>query len=184
MANKSVSKKIGIGPVRLSYVNFAEPSKMSGKYSARLLLPKSDKASYKILMDGLKEVYENNAGILGDYDFETINPVRDGNGTAAKGKKYSDEHKGMWVINASNKFQPVLRCKDENGVMNDSEDPGKDFYSGCWAKVGLCLFPYSNQSTGIGISLDVVRKTKDDEHLGAVIREDDYFGDDEDDEEV
>ena len=180
---KSFTKKIGIGPVRLSYCKFAERDKNSGKFTCVLMLPKTDKESYSTLKKACAEVYENNESMLGDYEFSTLFPVHDGNGAAPQGKHYPPEYKGFWIINASNKMNVSLRVKNEDGVYEDSEDPMQDFYSGCWAKAGLCLFPYSNQRTGIGVSLDVLRKTKDDEHFGAVVREDDYFSDDDDDEE-
>ena len=179
---KTYSAKMSTRPVRLSYVTIDEASvkkSLSGKYSVVALIPKSDKIALKNIKAKMLECYENNPSILGDFDFDTLVRIYDGAKAAPKGKKYPPEYKDFWVMNCSNKRPPLLQ--DANGEeLLDS----REIYSGCWARLGLAFYPYSQQAgTGIGVSLDIIRKYKDDDSFAGSVVTEDYFGDDDEDED-
>lgn len=173
--------------VRLSFAHLDKPyvnaafKGQDPKYSCTLLLPKSDKATYKALKTAVEELYEMEKhgkleGMELDEVFDSL--VGDGDGKTMRGKKRGDECKGMWVLNAKNTKQP--KCLLEDG--SESIDIAGDLYSGCWAKVGVDLYAYNTSGNiGVGMGLSVVKKLKDDEPFGGVIDEHDYFDDAEDD---
>ena len=181
---KFVSVKVGTPkPVRLSYVTLTTPKKFAdgatAKYSAVLLIPKSDTETVKAIKKAAKECFDSNPSVFKDYDFASkFDKIYDGDGRAPKGKKYGDEYAGFWVLNASNSRKPALRDKNGNEILDESE-----IYSGCWAKVGLTIYAYNNSDCGLGVSLDLVKKVRDDEHFagGGEAKEEDYFSDDDDD---
>ena len=182
---KYFSQKVGTNPVRLSYCNLDKPRASAEgadpKYSCVLLIPKSDKGCLKKLRDAMTSVFNNNPGVFKGYKLSALDTIRDGAGTAPKGKAYPPEYADFWVLNASNKKRPVYEIK-EDGAVRECMDPGEDIYSGCWARVGLTFFAYSNATTGIGCSLDLVRKVKDDESFSGSVSAKDYFADDDDDD--
>ena len=185
MAMKKFSKKFGTGPVRLSYANLAKPQTPSNggdpKYSAVLLIPKKDKNTVEALKKCYKEVYDNNSSMLGDYDLKSLIRMYDGDGASPSGKKYQDAYHGFWVLNASNVRKPKMIDAAGEEIL----DVAEELYSGVWARVGITLYPYSNSgNTGIGVSLDIVKKHHDDDPLGGAIVEGDYFTDDDDDFEL
>lgn len=185
-----MSKSVKFGfknGVRLSYAHLDKPyanANFKGqepKYSATLLLPKTDKATYKALKTAVEELYEMEKhgkleGLELDEVFDGL--VGDGDGKTLRGKKRGDECKGMWVLNAKNSKQPKLLLQDGSEPI----DVAEEFYSGCWAKVGVDLYAYNTSGNqGCGVGLSVVKKLKDDDNIGYTVDEKDYFDDDEDD---
>lgn len=185
--SKNYSVKVGTNPVRLSYANFDKPRAAAEgakeKYSCVLLIPKSDKGCLKKLTEAMQEVFDNNESMFKGFRFSSINPIRDGAGDSPSGRAYQDEYKDFMVLNASNERRPVYQIR-EDGAVRDSMEPGEELYSGCWAKVGLTIYPYSvNAKTGLGVSLDLVRKVKDDTPFAGSVTAADYFGDDDDEDD-
>lgn len=180
---KNFNVRVGTpNPVRLSYAHLLKPyasdANLEPKYSVMMMIPKADKATHKALMDAAKECFENNAAMFKGYDLEDLFTINDGDGKSPKGKRYGDENHGYWLRNASNKRKPKVIDKAQNEIIDE-----EDVYSGCWAKVGLTLYPYAvNGNVGIGASLDLVMKVRDDEPLGGVASVDDYFTTDDDDD--
>lgn len=187
---KNFNAKVGTNPVRLSYCNFDKPRAAAAgakeKYSCVLLIPKKDKGGYQKVLEACQEVFDNNPGIFKGYKLNSICPIHDGDGESPKGKEYPPEYKGFWVLNASNERRPKYEIK-ESGAVREAVDPGEEIYSGCWARVGISIYPFSvDANTGLGVSLDLVRKVKDDEPFAGTVSAADYFGDDDedDDEEI
>lgn len=183
---KNFSVRVGTPKaVRLSYAHVLKPyaaaKDQEAKYSVQLMIPKTDKATKQALMDAARECFENNPAIFKGYDFEDLFSLQDGDGKSPKGKKYGSEMAGFWLRAASNKRKPKVIDKQRNEIMDEDE-----VYSGCWAKVGLTMYPYSvSGNVGIGCSLDLVMKTKDDEPFGFSADPDSYgftSDDDEDDD--
>ena len=181
-------KKFGFNtPVRLSYCHLDKPYANTSfnqepRYSARILIPKTDKQTAKLFKAACGEVYENTKG-MDEYEFEELFTAmfRDGDKTAPKGKKYSNECHGCWVIgNAWNSRRPVYQYKDGTEML----DPSDELYSGSWAKVGVTIYGYVKAgNVGFGLGLDVIRKAKDDERLAGGVNVEDYdFTDDDDDD--
>ena len=80
-------------------------------------------------------------------------------------------------FNASTKNAPLVVDLQRQDIIDPAE-----FYSGCYGKASVNLFPYSNSGNkGIGCGLNGVQKIADGEPLGGG-REtaDQMFGDDED----
>ena len=182
---KNFNAKVGTNPVRLSYCNFDKPRAAAAgakeKYSCVLLIPKKDKGGYQKVLEACQEVFDNNPGIFKGYKLNSICPIHDGDGESPKGKEYPPEYKGFWVLNASNERRPKYEIK-ESGAVREAVDPGEEIYSGCWARVGISIYPFSvDANTGLGVSLDLVRKVKDDEPFAGTVSAADYFGDDDDD---
>lgn len=179
---KTFTNRIGTKAVRINFPNFVTPRAASEggtpKYSCVLMIPKKDKEIAKAIKAKMREVYDNNPTILGDYDFDGLVRIYDGAKASPSGKKYPEYYKDYYILNANNSRKPQYLDKAGEEIL----DVNEELYSGCWARVGLSFYPYSNAgNTGIGISLDIVKKHHDDEPLGSVVSAKDYFGEDEDD---
>lgn len=191
---KNRAPRVKTSEVRLSFVHLAEPYKFDpndaneeGKYSVSAIIRKDDantlnalKQDYNLAMEsGIQKFGEafkrratpmirpqgSNKGILVDCDADD---------------RYKDnaDYKGCYIIQAKSKTPaPVYAL--ETGRKQLSTQEIKDLvYSGCYGKVLLNLYPYSNKDTGIAIGLDSVLKTRDGENLGSRVNAMDYFGDD------
>ena len=184
---KTYTAKLGTRPVRINYPAFVEPKAPNNnpngtkKYSCVVMIPKTDKECLKQIKAKMGEVYENNPTMLGDYDFQSMLRIYDGAKASPSGKKYPEYYKDYWILNANNTRKPQFIDKHGAEIL----DIGTELYSGVWARLGLTFYPYSNSgNTGIGVSLDIVRKHHDDEPLGGVVSVGDYFTDDDEDEDL
>lgn len=174
-------------PVRLSYVYLNTPRKnedgSDGKYSATLLIPKTDKATVKALEAAIEAAKAEGVadGIKGARDFES--PLRDGDGKRPRGGEYGPECKGMMVVNAISKNRVKVCDRMRNEILDADE-----IYSGMWANVLVrfkCFSVPGNK--GISCYLNLVQKVRDDQPLGsAAPKADDVFEaiDDEDDDDL
>lgn len=181
MPKKTFTVRYGTPAVRINYPNFVTPRAATEgatkKYSCVIMVPKTSKEIVKAIKAKMKEVYDNNPTILGDYDFDSLVRIYDGAKSSPNGKKYPDYYKDYYIINANNSRKPQYLDKQGAEILDIDEE----LYSGVWARVGLTFYPYASAgNTGIGISLDIVKKARDDEHLGSVVTEKDYFSDDDD----
>ena len=182
MAN---SIPVTVGPVRLSYLNVFKPRAMSEgqdpKYSACLLIPKSDAKSIKAIKDACESARLASAGLFnGKVPDKLKSPIHDGDGSMPNGGEYGPEAKGMWVINVSAKNPPVLVDKRRNAIIDSTQ-----LYSGCWGNAAISLAAYNTQGNrGIGAYLNGIQKIRDDEPLGGKQRAEDMFTvmDEEDDD--
>lgn len=170
-ANKSLT-----GEVRLSYVHLAAPYAMQQgqdpKYSVTLLIPKSDTATYKDIMDSI-----NAATVTAtEKNWDGVKPpvvpipIHDGDGVRQDGTPFGPECKGMWVLTASR------RAQDGKPWVCDISNPNvelapQDSYSGMFARCTIHFFGYKNTGKkGIGCSLDGVMKTRDGDSLGGAVK--------------
>jgi len=160
--------KVLTGEVRLSYVNLTEPRvpKQGGeaKYSATLLIPKSDYATKADIDASIQAAAQAAlAKVWGGVRPPQINiPIHDGDGVRQSGEPYGEECKGHWVITANTKMKPQVVGMDNINV----ELAPSDIYSGMYARVTLRFFGYSNSGKkGVGCGLGNVMKTRDGEAL-------------------
>lgn len=164
------------GPVRLSYVHLFEPWALNEdddpKFSAVLLIPKTDKAT-------LKKFAEAKAAALEE------GKQRFGTGWGKKGVKYTvrdgdeeadldsnPEYAGHMYVSVSNSRRPGIVDRNVQPILDSTE-----IYSGCWARVKLEVFPYKHQQGGDGISFSLgnVQKLRDDERFdGSTTPEQDF----------
>jgi hypothetical protein len=162
------NKVVTPSPVRLSYVNLFEASKMKvngveqpgdPKYRVQLMIPKSD----TVLVDEIKEALTNAymeakaARWGGKIPFieEKKKGLRDGDVEHPDKPEYA----GYYFISCSNKMEPGLLSNftDANGKRLKITDP-VDLYSGCWAYVSISFYGYSNVSVGISTTIHNVLK--------------------------
>ena len=160
--------KARIGELRFSYAYVFSPRRNEdgtpGKYSAQLLIPKSNTAAKKMIDAKVEAAI--NAGIPTKFGgkrpvpAKLHLPLRDGDEEFPDDPNYA----GIWFLNATNRDAiPVRVLKD--GVASEATDD--DFYSGVWGFAFLSFYAYSNSGNlGIAAGLDGVVATRDDKRLG------------------
>lgn len=158
---------ITTGLVRLSYLHVFKPSSFAegqdAKYSVSILIPKSDTSTLEAVRGAIQEARDMGKSTLwgGKIPSNLWDPLRDGD------TKYDDEHpeyKGHYFLTAkrsTSQGRPTLIGKDGSDLIDETE-----LYSGCWARVNLSFFPYSNTTKGVGCSLEGIRKVRDDKKFG------------------
>lgn len=164
--NKKVSETSGrLGELRFSYAYLFEPRKgegdESGKYSLCVLIPKEDTDTVKLVEELIEaaKVKGKNSKWGGKIPGRLSLPLRDGD-EEDKG----EEFEGCYFFNCSAKQKPGIKVL-EDGQLLDALDES-EVYSGAWGCVTINAFPYdSNGNKGIGIGLNNVLKTRDDERL-------------------
>lgn len=156
--------------VRLSYVNVFKPysnsPEQAQKYSATILLPKSDLASKQSLVAAIqaatqKGLTEKWNGVMPPV---VANPIHDGDGVKQDGTPFGDECKGCWVFTASSNAdrQPQIVDRNVQPILNQSE-----IYSGVYANVAINVFPYIHTGKkGVGFGLTHIQKVRDGDVLG------------------
>ena len=175
--------KITIGtkenPIRFSYVNVHKPVSINGgdpKYSASIIIPKSDKKTLKLINDTIEKAVEESRDKFGGKIPNNLKkPLRDGD----VDKKGDEAYKNSYFFNASSRIKSKIVDRDIVEIMDESE-----FYSGCYGRVSINFYGFNtNGNRGIAAGLQNIMKTKDGEALGGRSTAEDDFGD-EDDEDV
>ena len=164
--------------VRFSYANVFEPKLTPSddlKYSVSILIPKEDKAGIAEIHEAIQEAV--NKG-LEKNTFSKMHvkglrlPLRDGDEEFDAGKR-GKEYQGFFFLNASSKNQP--------GLVDAALKPIIDtdvFYSGCWGRADINFFPYNQAGNrGVGVGLNNLMKSKDDDRLDGRQKAEDAFGD-------
>lgn len=178
----NIPTRVLTGEVRLSYVNLVAPRVNSNdpsaapKYSATLLIPKTDTAVYQDILTSIEAAAADAQGKLWNGVRPPVMPVpiHDGDGVRENGTPYGPECKGCWVITASSKQKP--------GVVHQSnvkvELAPQDIYSGMYARVTINFFGYNRAGKrGVGCGLGNVMKTREGEPLaGGASAEADFAG--------
>lgn len=159
--------------VRFSFVNLLTPrAAQSGgdpKYSATILLPKSDLAGKQRLDAAVEAAIQ--AGIPSKWGgvrpARPSIPIHDGDGVRPSGEPFGPECKGHWVFTASAnlEYKPQVVGPDLQPIMSAA-----DIYSGMYGNVSIRAFPYfAAGKKGVGLGLEAVQKTRDGEPLGATV---------------
>lgn len=180
MANTNIVTR---KPVRLSYANLftprsSAPDGSNPRYSAALLIPKTDTALKKQL-DEAVDAARKAAAAKGIQNANSLkSPIHDGDGEKPNGGAYGPECKGMWVLNASSKRRPGIVDRNLQPIIDQTE-----IYSGVWANVDINFFGFNVPGNkGIACGLNNVQKVRDDEPLGgASAKAEDVFKTVEDD---
>lgn len=179
-----MSTKVVTGKVRLSFVSVfqAKASEDGGKpkYQTAILIPKSDKETIKRIKAAVeaakvkdKEKVANKAGNV-PADLKT--PLNDGD---LKADIYP-EMEGHWIINASSIRRPLVVDRAKNPLCEEDDE----IYSGCYARVSLNFFGYSNKSKGIAAGLEAVQKLADGDRLHGGSVSADVFDDLDDEDDI
>lgn len=172
MQNNQFKTSVTTGKVRLSYVNLFTPRAaqpgQEEKYSATILLPKSDVETKRRIDTAVEAAKQKGAADKWSGVIPPIVqvPIHDGDGVKpSDGMPFGDECKGCWVFTASAKaeYPPEVVDGQLNPIINQSE-----IYSGCYARVNVNFFPYMfGGKKGIGCGLGPVQKVADGEPLAS-----------------
>lgn len=155
-----------IGKVRFSYANVFEPRETPNgdeKYSATLLLPKSDTTTYQNIMTAINNCIQENLAdtFKGVMPANLRLPVYDGDGLKESGVPFGPECKGCWVIPAKSNTPPEVVDASVNPIISKTE-----FYSGCYGRASIRFYAYNqNGNKGIGCGLGNVQKLEDGQPL-------------------
>lgn len=170
---KKISEtSLRIGEVRFSYVFVFNPRKKedgtAGKYSAQIIIPKSDTATVAAIQDAFAAA--KLAGVSSKWGGKMppaskIAPaLRDGDEEFPGDPVYEN----CWFFNASSPTKPGAAVLDE-GKLIDALDE-EDVYSGCYGCAVVNFYPYSsNGNVGVAAGLNNVLKTRDGERLGGTV---------------
>jgi hypothetical protein len=161
MAVKSTKVKFVTDKVRFSFVHVFEPAETlngSMKYSASILIPKSDKKGVEAFNKALEQTKQANLSYFGGSIPKNLKVFfRDGDA-----EKDDPIYAGHYFFNANSNEKPGVFDAEKNAILDKSE-----FYSGCYGKASITMYPYDVSGTkGIAFGLNAVMKTEDGERLG------------------
>ena len=154
------------GKVRFSYVSVFEPRSVNGgeeKYSATLLIPKSDTKTYQDIMTEINKcLQENLADVFkGVMPANPSIPIYDGDGVRQSGEAFGPECKGCWVVSAKSNSAPEVVDANVKPIISKNE-----FYSGCYGRASLRFYAYNkNGNKGVGCGLGNVQKLEEGQPL-------------------
>lgn len=177
--------KIITGEVRLSYAHLFQPKSINGsdpKYSASLLIPKSDKVTLSKIKGAVDEAIEEGKTSKwnGKVPPNLKLPLRDGD----EDRPDDEVYEGHYFVNANSPNKPGIVKPNPawDGVTKEEKyemivDP-TEVYSGCYAVASISIYPFNaNGNRGVGIGLNHVLKTREGEPLGGRSRAEDDFAD-------
>jgi hypothetical protein len=162
--------------VRFSYLNAFEPKETPSKdlkYSASLLIPKTNENGVKEIKDAINKAVQ--AGIDGNkFSKAQVGslrlPLRDGDVEHENGSR-GPEYKGHYFINASSKNKPGIVGPDAKPLFDAEE-----FFSGCYGRADIGFFPYNQAGNrGIGVGLNNLMMTREGERLDGRQKAEDAF---------
>lgn len=172
--------KVITGIVRLSYANVWDPKSIQGgaeKYSASLIIPKSDTKTLDAINAAVDAAIEEGKGKFGGKipnRSQLKLPLRDGDIDRPDDEAYAD----CYFVNANSNTAPQIVDRQLNPVLDRSE-----VYSGVYARVSINFYAFnSNGSRGIACGLGNIQKVRDGEPLGGRSNAADDFATDLDDD--
>ena len=161
MAN-NLNTKVITGIVRLSYEHVWEPASINGgevKYSASLIIPKSDKKTVAAIEAAVDAAITEGIGKFGGKKPNKAAlklPLRDGD-TEREDEAYKDSY----FLNANSTTAPQVVDRAVRPILDRSE-----VYSGCYIRASLSFYAFNtNGNKGIACGLNNVQKVKDGESL-------------------
>ena len=157
---KPLTTKVVTGRIRLSYLHAWEPHsstpEQEPKYSAAILVPKTDTVTVKKIQDAIEAAKEQGKAKWGGKIPSGIKlPLRDGDL-----EKDDPAYKGHYFFNANSKTKPNIVDVNTNVILDKSE-----VYSGCYARVSVNFYPFNASSTakGVAVGLNSIQKLEDGE---------------------
>ena len=143
-----MSTRIMLKNVRLSYAHVWEPqAPINGgdpKYSASLIISKSDTATLKMIEEKITEL------------LKTEGPAKFG------GKRDDEAYRDSMFMNASSKMRPGIVDQNVEPIIDRDE-----VYSGVYANVSVELYLFNvNGNRGVACGLGNIQKVRDGEALG------------------
>ena len=184
--SKNFNKKISetsarLGEVRFSYAYVFKARQgedgKEDKYSVCVMIPKSDTSTLDLLKEIIAAAEQKGKTSKwgGKIPAKRSNPLRDGDE-----EEKGEEFEGMMFFNCSSTKAPGIRVLDDGKIVEAMDED--DFYSGCWGAVTVNAFPYDTSGNkGVGLALNNLIKTRDDERLAGGSTAEEDFGDLEED---
>lgn len=179
MATNKNSTKVVTGIVRLSYEHVWEPASINGsnpKYSASLIIPKSDKKTIDAINAAIDNAIRDGAGKFGGKIPNKAAlklPLRDGDI-----ERDDEAYKGCFFVNANSTSQPQIVDRTVQPILDRSE-----VYSGCYVRASINFYAFnSNGNKGVACGLGNIQKVRDGEPLGGRSSAADDFATDPDDD--
>ena len=164
--------KVTTGVARASYVNITEPKSINGskpKYSSSLIIPKSDKATIKLIEDAIEQAIQEGVGKFGGKIPPRGSlklPLRDGDA-----ERDDEDYAGAYFINANSTFQPGV--VDREGNITDASI----IYSGCYVRACISFYAFNtNGNRGIAAGLQALQFIRDGKPLGGRVNAAEEFG--------
>lgn len=179
MPEKSATRVV-TGKVRLSYVHLFEPytndPEKEARYSVTILIPKRDKTTLDKIAKAIEVAKEEGKTKTfgGKIPGNLKLTLHDGDEEADLER--NPEYAGHMFMAMSSKTRPGIVDQDLNAILDSTA-----VYSGCYARVSINAFPYSNSGNkGISFGLNNVQFLEDGEPLGGRTRAEDDFADADD----
>lgn len=170
---------------RFSYLNANEPKAPLGggkpRYSASLIIPKSDTITLGKIKKAIREAYNEGQGKLRGSGksvpaLEHLKtPLRDGDTDRPNDENYADS----FFINTNSERKPKAFDANGNDIVDSSE-----LYSGIYGKAVINFYAYNvNGNKGIAAGFEGLQKLRDGEPLGGTHISADIFAEDDDDDD-
>jgi hypothetical protein len=170
--------ELNTNEVRISYEHLLKPyANQPGaeeKYSATLLIPKSDVTTKQRMDAAIQAAAQEGLATKwgGVRPAQLAVPIYDGDGVRPNGEAFGPECKGHWVMTASSKQRPEIVDEQLAPIIDATQ-----IYSGMYACVNINFFAYFNSGKkGVGCGLGPVKKTRDGEPLGGRVSAAEAFG--------
>ncbi|GAB1462199.1 DUF2815 family protein [Pedobacter sp.] len=161
--NEMPTTKVVTGLTRFSYLHIWEPSAVQEgqdkKYSASLIIPKTDKATIAKIEAAINAAKEQGkAKFGGKIPANLKTPLRDGDVERPDDEAYANSY----FINANAKTKPGIVDKNASPIMNQDE-----VYSGCFGRASVTFYAFNTSGNkGIACGLNHLMKVKDGDSLG------------------
>lgn len=173
--------KVVTGTVRLSYANVWTPRAANEgsepKYSASIIIPKSDTATVDAIKKAIEVAIQEGVGKFGGkiQPRTTLKlPLRDGD----EERPDDEAYKNAYFLNATSKLAPGIVDKHVQPILDHSE-----VYSGVYARVSLNFYAFNTSGNrGVACGLGNIQKIRDGEPLGGKTAPSADFGSIEDDD--
>lgn len=155
--------KVVTGLVRLSFLHVWEPTAIEEgqekKYSASLIIPKSDKQTIAKINAAIEAAKEAGKAKFGGKIPKNLKvPLRDGDEERPDDEAYANSY----FINANARTRPGIVDKNAEPIMDQDE-----VYSGCYGRASITFYAYDKAGNkGIAAGLNHIMKVKDGDPLG------------------
>ena len=155
--------KVITGVVRLSYEHVWEPASINGsnpKYSASLIIPKSDTKTIAAINAAIDAAIEQGIGKFGGKKPNKAAiklPLRDGDI-----ERDDEAYKDSYFVNANSTTAPQIVDAKVQPILDRGE-----VYSGCYVRASINFYAFnSNGNKGVACGLGNIQKVRDGEPLG------------------
>ena len=174
MPEKSDTRVV-TGEVRLSYAHLFEPytndPEKEPRYSVTILIPKSDKATLDKINKAIEAAKQDGKTKTWGGKIPSNLKLTLHDGDEEADLERNPEYAGHMFMAMSSKTRPGIVDRDVQPILDPTQ-----VYSGCYARVSINAFPYSNSGNkGVSFGLNNVQFLRDGDPLGGRTRAEDDF---------